>query len=594
MQKEIQQVVGLLMAQVRRGWQRGSRVMDGGLLVAVSAEPDTSSSERLKCTVAAAGWWCSGVTVAEIMQEVGKRLPSSVTLSSPADPEELSVFAETCGALHFLLSVQVEEGRQSVKAGFFKTEQFLHRLSLVHGQVEIHFILKVNKTVSKQIFRADSRFVFEGGRVLMDSALCLRCPLSLGPGPRCGRLHPVLGRAVPLLLPPELAETGLCGETSLLPLAALSPCLEQYPNRPARLAEIRISFTHHSRLESVAILWFCVAHGEGPMDFLCRLAGALSWEDFGLSGVRCAERQSKEGGLCSEAVYAVDRERSQMAETEQNPTTEQALTLFLFIQHSDPFHSQLSDYIASEEVLEQHLDRILLHNEERLRPALHSVLQSALMGSLKRIKARGKIMSSLPVILNSLSTVVTSSSSLDFRTACLDRMKIRDTRELAVRLHQTLQKVTEGRFLLSRKCDNNKPCPPASSGAEDVSDRTEAKARGEGEQEQTHAGLSHPNQEVIPAVPQTPTGQVSCSGKRPWAEEQDSCQAPLKQQPTRSPRRALCPLQHPQSPHGPLVHAGPPHGEEKEEDMLWLQEVSNMSDWEYESGEPISTWTTSL
>ena len=47
---------------------------------------------------------------------------------------------------------------------------------------------------------------------------------------------------MPLLLPPEVAETGLCGDTVLLPLAALGPCVEQYPNRPACLTQIRISF----------------------------------------------------------------------------------------------------------------------------------------------------------------------------------------------------------------------------------------------------------------------------------------------------------------------------------------------------------------
>lgn len=86
------------------------------------------------------------------------------------------------------------------------------------------------------------------------SSLSHRCPLSAGPGPQCGRLHPVAGVAVPLLVPPEVAETGLCGDTSLLPLAALGPCVEQYPNRPARLTEIRISFPQQLGLCSLSLL----------------------------------------------------------------------------------------------------------------------------------------------------------------------------------------------------------------------------------------------------------------------------------------------------------------------------------------------------
>ena len=49
------------------------------------------------------------------------------------------------------------------------------------------------------------------------------------------------------------------------------------------------------------------------------------------------------GALHAELVYTMDSEQSQ--------TTEQTLTLFLFIQHSDPFHSQLSDYIGRVDLL---------------------------------------------------------------------------------------------------------------------------------------------------------------------------------------------------------------------------------------------------
>ncbi|KAG7464538.1 hypothetical protein MATL_G00166640 [Megalops atlanticus] len=217
MQKGIEQIVTLLMFQIRREWNHGSRAVEGGLLVSVSAETSGSLPDHLTCTVAAAGVWCSGAAVAEVKQEVAKRLPSSVCLSPPADPEELSVFTKTCGSLHFHLSLQVE----------------------------IHFILKVNETTSRQVFscRPDHRFPLEGGCVLVDSTPCLRCPISVGPRPQCGRLHPVLSRTVSLLLPPEVAETGLCGETSLVPLATLSPCVAQYPNWATHLTRICISFT---------------------------------------------------------------------------------------------------------------------------------------------------------------------------------------------------------------------------------------------------------------------------------------------------------------------------------------------------------------
>ncbi|KAJ8282850.1 hypothetical protein COCON_G00053690 [Conger conger] len=447
------------MAEVRRARQLGSGNMEGGLLVEVSVEDGVSSSNKFNCTVAAAGRWGFGVTAEAIKQEVVKRLPSSVALSSPVDPEELSIFSEIWGPLRFLLSIQVE----------------------------IHFILKLNETVSQQVFR---------------------CPLSAGPGPQCGRLHPVAGGALPLLLPPEVAETGLCGDTVLLPLAALGPCVEQ---------------------------------DGGPSAFPARLGGLLAWEEFGLSGVRLEERPCTEGAVHAEVVYTLD--------SEQSPTTEQTLILFLFIQHSDPFHSQLSDYIASEEALEQHLDQILLHNEDRMRSALHSVLKSALA----------------------------TSSSLEFRTACLHQMKVRDTHELAIRLRQSLQKVTEGRFLQSRRCDNSKQCLSACPGEEDVSGHREAETRVTDEQNWECAELSRPNEEVVPQGPPGPAGLVSRAGKRQCAGEPDSNPPPLKLH-VRGPGRALQP---PERLHRPPGHTAPHHRTgDPEEDMLWLQEISNMSDWE--------------
>ncbi|XP_036404310.1 DUF4554 domain-containing protein [Megalops cyprinoides] len=200
--------------------------------------------------------------------------------------------------------------------------------------------------VSSSSCRPDRRFPLEGACVLVDSTPCLR--------------------TVSLLLPPEVAETGLCGETSLVPLATLSPCVAQYPNQATHLTRI------------------------------------------------CC--------LCSEMVYIVDGDLQQSPETVQRAVTEQTLVLFVFIQHRDPFHSQLSDFIAGEEVLQRHLDQILLHNTERVKSALYSVLESTLMGLQRRQQAQRKLCSALPVILSSVCSVVTSSSSLGFRTTCLDRM----------------------------------------------------------------------------------------------------------------------------------------------------------------------------
>jgi hypothetical protein len=47
-------------------------------------------------------------------------------------------------------------------------------------------------------------------------------------------------------------------------------------------------------------------------------------------------------------VYSIDRAQCQETEPEWIPAVDQNLSLFLFLQHSDPFHSQLSDFMGEE------------------------------------------------------------------------------------------------------------------------------------------------------------------------------------------------------------------------------------------------------
>ncbi|XP_076877574.1 type 2 DNA topoisomerase 6 subunit B-like isoform X4 [Brachyhypopomus gauderio] len=276
--------------------------------------------------------------------------------------------------------------------------------------------------------------------------LMLRTPFTMACLPTCTRMHPVLGERVALLLPSEVMEAGLCGELSMATLATLRPCMDQYPNWPTRLSHIHVLVYSPSGVP--------LKRGEGAtqLSFLHSLADSPAWVELGLARVRHAESQSGQGSVSCEVEFSVDDEddtQPQGRRVEPEHTVQQTVMLFLLFEYRDPFHSQLSDVIGtvqirSEETLERCLDKVLWYNDDKVRSALQSLLKSALRGFLKRNKSQERLQSAMSVILSSVKSIVSSSSSVDFRTACLTTMKVQSSYDLSFPLHQKLQRVING------------------------------------------------------------------------------------------------------------------------------------------------------
>ncbi|CDQ84106.1 unnamed protein product [Oncorhynchus mykiss] len=81
-----------------------------------------------------------------------------------------------------------------------------------------------------------------------------------------------------------------------------------------------------------------------------------------------------------------------------------------------------------------------------------SCLSICLPVCLSVCQAQEKMYSALGVMLRSIGCVVSSSTNMEFRAACLDRMMVQDTYELSASLHESLQRVTAGRVVPSGRC----------------------------------------------------------------------------------------------------------------------------------------------
>ncbi|XP_050982948.1 DUF4554 domain-containing protein [Labeo rohita] len=211
---KLRKVLRCLLALVH---QYGECKRSGGLMVVVRA---LSQSPAI-LTVSAAGAWCKKMSKSALKEAVD-RLSLEVPTCECVHQEELQRFTDNLGSLFFTYSFHVGRATsQSVEAQQSKIEKFLHRLSLVHAQVKIIFEIRTDSTTHKQMFRS---------------------PFSGWCFPSCQQMHPVLGDTLSCVLPTDTIEAGLCGEMSMVTMATLAPCMDQYANWPTRLSCIRISF----------------------------------------------------------------------------------------------------------------------------------------------------------------------------------------------------------------------------------------------------------------------------------------------------------------------------------------------------------------
>ncbi|KAM7389833.1 hypothetical protein PAMP_023787 [Pampus punctatissimus] len=259
----------------------------------------------------------------------------------------------------------------------------------------------------------------------------------------------------------SLANTGsssVCEERRLV--SGRTPCpwrqvATQYPTRshgprPVRRAERPAC--HASEPLCAAVLVYSPSNVPvtGPSAFFQNLLAHLDCQELGLQGLHCSSFTDLANGI----VYTtVEQENCEEPRQESSfLPMKQNLLIFLFLQYSDPFISQLSDILAAEALIEHHLEDILNNNRRAITAALQTELRNTLKAQNHRNKDQEKLRSAIDVILSSSISIVSCSSNMDFRNACLNSMKVPDTHELSASLRESLRTVTSWKFIPKRKC----------------------------------------------------------------------------------------------------------------------------------------------
>ncbi|XP_074530454.1 type 2 DNA topoisomerase 6 subunit B-like [Halichoeres trimaculatus] len=440
MLREVQQVLRLIMC-LRKQKQHDPKT--AGELLVLLWNDTRGSAQSLNCTIAAAGLWCAGIKTEELQPDLEESLGHCAWSCPQPDPEELSAFTRLYGSLRLLLSFQMKGSTVFGPECCTYIEAFLHKFSLTNARIKIHLTFKLSQTTFQREFSGKiPRKIASAGRPppVLDVTCFTQPPLCVKRGFWCLGSHPVCGGQIPLSIPPGAMDQGLFGELSVQPVTLLNPCVLQYPYLPTRLTHIQVLVYSPSNVPVI-----------GPSIFFQRLPAHLDCQVLGLLSLHCtsSEELVHHGG----SLYTVQEENCEGPDQEPNqPGVQQGLLLLLFLQHSDPFSSHLSDVMVTEALIEHHLEDVLNHNRKVVTSALQTELKNALKAQKRKQKQQEKLHSAAEVILSSCITIVSCSSNVGFRNACLNCMKVNNTHDLSASLRESLRRVTLWKFVSKGGC----------------------------------------------------------------------------------------------------------------------------------------------
>ncbi|XP_067400508.1 type 2 DNA topoisomerase 6 subunit B-like [Emydura macquarii macquarii] len=225
-------------------------VLEGIVLVSIDLSESSHGTSQLQCTttIAAAGNFCSKILNEQIWKEMDGMLAE---LSVPWTRTRTAggCSHEPLNSTPLQLAFKLHERPGVLMMDCLAIKQLMHKISMVHPKIRFHYCVNVNGAVSAETYcgeKRESMCVLNGIKLLTDRRHYVRVVdrlVSCGANLLCDKIHPVLGRTVRLLIPHEVAETGFTGELEVTPAAALCPCLKLYPNQPAKIAAVSISFT---------------------------------------------------------------------------------------------------------------------------------------------------------------------------------------------------------------------------------------------------------------------------------------------------------------------------------------------------------------
>uniref|UniRef100_H0X2Y6 TOP6B like initiator of meiotic double strand breaks n=1 Tax=Otolemur garnettii TaxID=30611 RepID=H0X2Y6_OTOGA len=475
-------------------------------------------------------------------------------------PEDSSCSQLMSAVTPFQMIFEVDEKPRTLMTDCLVIKHFLHKITMVHPKIRFNFSLKVNGILSKEIFGVENEptlNLWNGIALVVNSQHYVSRPKFGTTESYCSRIHPVLGHPVTLSIPDDMIGVDLSGELTLTPAAALCPTLKDFSNQLNRISSVSQLYIFLYGPLGLPLM----SSPEQPITTVFKdTSYFIDWKKYHLHVVPTLDLNLDRDLVLPDMSYQV--ESSEGAQSQNADTQGHTLLLFLFVDFHSGFPAQQMEVLRVHTLLTTHLGSILAESHSVVQDAIQFTVDQVLEQHHQAAKAHQKLQASLWVAVNSIVSVVTGSTCSSFRAVCLQALQAADTQEFGTKLHKAFQETTQHPFLYHCSCEMKQYLTPekkdSAQSTEDAYEEGNPAPRAETcwpeENKRLKSGRLHrvvetthaPHSSRAPRRPEPPTASLSPSGEKAHSK------AP-------APSRA--------SPGNRL------------QDALWLQEVSNLSEW---------------
>ncbi|XP_049570130.1 type 2 DNA topoisomerase 6 subunit B-like isoform X11 [Orcinus orca] len=530
-------------------------LLEGELVISIEALNSKHQANTLHCvtTIASAGSIFGGLVLKKILKEIQSILPGlSAELSWTS--EETSYSQDVSGVTPFQMIFEVHEKPRTLMTDSLVIKNFLRKVITVLPKIRFNFSVKVNGILSMEIFGAENEPTLNlsnGIALVVNHQHYVSTPKFGATELLCSRIHPVLGHPVMLFIPDDVAKMGLLGELILTPAAALCPCPKVFSNQLNRISSVYIFLYGPSGLPLILL------NPEQPTSTIFKdTSYFINWKKHHLCMVPNLDFNLDRDLVLPDVSYQV--ESSEGDQTQNMDPQGQTLLLFLFVDFHSGFPVQKMELWGVHTLLTTHLSAILTESHSVVQDSIQVAVDQALEQHHYAVKAHQKLQASLSVAVNSIMSIMTGSTSSSFRKTCLQTLQAADTQEFGTKLHKSFHEITQNRFL--HHCSREvKQLLPEKNNAE----------------QSTEDAHENSSLELLAGT----SGQVEnkslkrgslCQG----VEEARAFRSPRALNPSEAALGCAEPTAAPLTPS--RNRTGPRSGLE---DALWLQEISNLSEW---------------
>nr|CAI9705033.1 unnamed protein product [Rangifer tarandus platyrhynchus] len=208
-------------------------------------------------------------------------------------------------------------------------------------------------------------------------------------------------------------------------------------------------------------------------------------------------------------------------------------------------------------LLSTHLSAILRESHSVVQDCIQAAVDRALEQHHQAVKAHQKLQASLSVAVNSIMSIMTGSTNSSFRNTCLQTLQAADTQEFGTKLHKSFHEVTQHRFLYHCSHEVKQQLLPEKNEAEQNT-------------EETHENSSL---ELLAGTGEQTENKRLKRGSQA-VEETRAFRSAGALSPTEAASRRAEPTAAPLTSSRSRTDPG-----SGLEDTLWLQEISNLSEW---------------